>query len=162
MNFVLCIAWHFSLSEEQLLVPSFKAQYGYKNRYCAADMVYSCESLLEAPVRWNFGDVPKSFSLDHSFFFYMCFVFPFLWDASWSPGDLNLVNYRKSFVLIFYLFMIFFFNYDMCMHFPLVRVASRDPGEIIFEFVFGEVCGGGDMMIPTKRGVKYVKYLRWN
>ena len=38
------------MAEDALFVPSFKAEYGYKNKYCAFDMVHACETLLEAPV----------------------------------------------------------------------------------------------------------------
>ena len=37
----------FSLDEADLFLPSFNAQYGYKNKVCASDIVYACEAVLE-------------------------------------------------------------------------------------------------------------------
>ena len=39
------------MSEQDLFLPSFHAQYGYKNKVCAADVIASCEAYLEALVR---------------------------------------------------------------------------------------------------------------
>jgi len=38
------------LSELELFLPSFHAQYGYRNKLCAADVVQACEALLESMV----------------------------------------------------------------------------------------------------------------
>lgn len=37
-----------------MIVPSFSAQYGYKNKLCAMDVTLSCASILEAIVSANF------------------------------------------------------------------------------------------------------------
>ncbi len=39
-----------SFRENELFLPSFHAQYGYKNKFCAADVVRACEALLESVV----------------------------------------------------------------------------------------------------------------
>jgi len=38
------------LSELELFLPSFHAQYGYRNKLCAADVVRACEALLDSMV----------------------------------------------------------------------------------------------------------------
>ena len=40
----------YSINEQDLFLPSFHAQYGYKNRYCATDIVYICEAALQSVV----------------------------------------------------------------------------------------------------------------
>lgn len=39
-----------SFREQDLFLPSFHAQYGYRNKVCAMDVVYAAESTLESIV----------------------------------------------------------------------------------------------------------------
>jgi len=54
-EFLICvyalIACGQRLSELELFLPSFHAQYGYRNKLCAADVVRACEALLDSMVR---------------------------------------------------------------------------------------------------------------
>jgi len=47
---LLCAVLYTRLSELELFLPSFHAQYGYRNKLCAADVVRACEALLESMV----------------------------------------------------------------------------------------------------------------
>ena len=41
----------YSLAENDLFIPSFKAEHGFKHKYCAFDMVFATECMLEKAVR---------------------------------------------------------------------------------------------------------------
>ncbi|KAK2169147.1 hypothetical protein LSH36_12g20040 [Paralvinella palmiformis] len=49
----------YSINEQDLFLPSFHAQYGYKNRYCATDVIYASEAVLQ--------DVEKEYSDSDNF-----------------------------------------------------------------------------------------------
>ena len=40
----------FRLSEADMFLPSFHAMYGYKNKFCAQDIVHAAEAVLEGIV----------------------------------------------------------------------------------------------------------------
>ena len=60
----------FSFRDNELFLPSFHAQYGYKNKFCASDVVFACEALLESVVGLLFHlpfNVQKKYTLHYHF-----------------------------------------------------------------------------------------------
>ena len=43
-------SYRFRLVAEDVVIPSFNVQYGYKNKLCAADVVQACVATLESIV----------------------------------------------------------------------------------------------------------------
>ena len=42
-----------SLTNQDIVLPSFVAHYGYKSKLSASDMVLACAAVLEGVVSWN-------------------------------------------------------------------------------------------------------------